>query len=92
MNEIKRIYLWRVQEAGKDALFSAAPNEFHVHSQMIGNLLQLSNFNKDLLAPFRFKSIQPFLRKNVWKALLAYPEVENEYAELFATDKARTLS
>ena len=84
--------MWRIQEAGKDAMFSSAPDEFGLHANVLGNLLAMSTFNKDLLKSFNNKALPPVLRKNVWKALLAYPEIEKEYAELVNTDKAKTLS
>jgi hypothetical protein len=84
--------MWRIAEAGKEAVFSGPANEFNLHSNVLGNLLAISTFNKDLLAPFRNKALPVFLRKNIWKALLAYPEIEDEYATLVANNKAKTLS
>ena len=91
-NQVRRIYKFRVGAAARDGLFDAAESPWTVHSDIVGNLLEQASYNKDLLRPFYNKALPKHLRKNVWRALLRYPEAEEEYANIFKEARWKTLS
>lgn len=91
-NQVKRIYKFRVDAATRDTLFEVTESPWIIHAEVVGNILERSNYNKDLLHPFFNKALPRHLRKNVWRALLTYPEAEEEYTNLFKEAKWKTIS
>ena len=90
--QAKRIYKFRVDAATRDTLFEVTESPWIVHAEVVGNILERASYNKDLLHPFFNKALPRHLRKNVWRALLTYPEAEEEYINLFKEAKWKTIS
>ena len=91
-NQVRRIYKFRVEAATRDTLFEVTESPWIVHAEVVGNILENASYNKDLLRPFFHKALPKHLRRNVWRALLTYPEAEQEYINLFKEARWKTLS
>lgn len=91
-NQVRRIYKFRVEAATRDTLFEVTESPWIAHAEVVGNILERYSYNKDLLRPFFNKALPKHLRRNVWRALLTYPEAEEEYINLFKEAKWKTLS
>lgn len=90
--QVKRIYKFRVEAATKNSLFEVTESPWIVHAEVAGNILERASYNKDLLKPFFNKALPKHLRRNVWRALLTYPEAEQEYIDIFKEARWKTLS
>ena len=91
-NQVKRIYKFRVEAATRDTLIEMTESPWLVHAEVVGSILEQASYNKDLLQPFFNKALPRHLRRNVWRALLTYPEAEDEYLNLFKEAKWKTIS
>jgi hypothetical protein len=91
-NQVKRIYKYRVEAATRDSLIEKTESPWIIHSEVVGNILEQASYNKDLLQPFFNKALPRQLRRNVWRALLTYPEAEEDYLVLFKEAKWKTIS
>jgi hypothetical protein len=90
--QVRRIYNYRINSAVHDTMLDQAGSSWAAHSEVVGNVLEHAAYNKDLLRPFYNKALPKQLRKNIWRALLTYPEAEEEYIKLCREAKWKTLS
>lgn len=91
-SKLQSIYKYRIQQAHRSSIHEQGDGLTILHSEIIGNLLTLYPHNRDLLFPFYNRALPLNARKSLWKSLLLFPEVEEQYQQLFINSRISTIS